>query len=257
MDRQGKFAHALFLVSSHLLVNMMQVWAGFHGAVWTLCLQLLHLLAGTSEVVADRADASSLLVGAVELTAALFQSAPTMQEAMTNTLLALCFPQSQGGVPEIAARKRSEGPQVFPILLPKLGEALASRVQGDGGKETEGMARSRLHRQHVQRSQADTRQGAFRKACVAVESLEALCQRHVGVTEAVLVAFLNRSYQQLTEGHRVFPSPGILIRYELSPVLHCIYRIDARRTGRSPVSTQLCFYSQCLNTTFFFAFTGC
>jgi hypothetical protein len=190
------------------------MWVGIHGALWVLCLQLLHLLAGTSEVVAVTWGAANTLKDTVDLTAALFQSAPTMQEVMTSTLLALCFPQPQCSVPEASARKRSDGAQAYPILLPKLGEALTSRVEGGGGKEQEGMTRSRLHRQHVQRAQAEARQGAFQKACVAVEVLETLCQRHVSVTEAVLIALLNRSYQQLTEGQRVFPSPGILIRYE-------------------------------------------
>jgi hypothetical protein len=136
-----------------------------------------------------------------------------MQEAITTTLLALCFPQSQAGVPESATRKRSD-PQVFPILLPKLGEALASRVDGGrGSKEVEGVARSRLQRQQTQRAQADARTAAYGKACVALEILEALCQSHAGVTQAVLISILNRSYQQLTEGLRVFPSPGILVRY--------------------------------------------
>ena len=133
-------------------------------------------------------------------------------------MLAHCFPQVSGFTPtssQNTIRMTKHQKKGADILLPPLGKALASVVSIEECNGIVGRNRppNRLRRRQQARSQAQQRQIAYSKACVALEILRALSAEYTAVGDAVLQSVFNRIYQQLTESIKVFPSPGILLRF--------------------------------------------
>lgn len=220
------------------------MWTTILNSAWTISLifmehlvvqstigdQITYEIRNTYSANDKSHQPNSALVFTVTVVSELFCSAPSLRETITCTLLAHCFPQLTGfhqtTLSSVASSKARKG-----IRLPPLGKALPSLINSEEATENScaigyrSRAPNRVKRRQQARVNAYYRQIAYNKASIALEILHALCLQYVVVSDSVLQSVFNRIYQQLTESIKVFPSPGIILRFGMHGWLMSLLQI--------------------------------
>jgi len=210
-----------------------EVWARMVPGVWRACLWLLAALAATdapASVGAPRAAYSAAQLGLQRLVLCLYDSVPSMQEAVLSALLGRCYansaaaqvapPPGSGSASLAQARKRSamallpplgKGAQYDGLPRDCLGRALAAastkRAKASGGA---------TQARHVILGLSKEAQQEQRQAVLAASVLSAVVAAHAEAGAAVLVSLTHR-LQPEPDGQVLLPVPAVLC-----PLLACV-----------------------------------